>query len=122
MTNGHAQDSGKESSSVTKSSFSPPLTKLEKKWLKEKFDGEFKFLRMYNLSISEEEDRDEGRQLLRAFMVQDDDSEEGRRSMPSFERDLEQDLTSHAADYHFSGDELDWSISDMRSTPSWLTG
>ena len=108
MTNGHAQDSGKQSSSVTKSSLSPPLTKSETKWLKEKFDGEFKFLRMYNLSIYKEEDRDEGRRLLRAFIVQDDDSEEDRRSMSSFERDLERDPTSHAADYHFSGDEQDW--------------
>ena len=51
----------------------PPLTEVEKEWLKENFSNEFTFLRAYGLSIYKEEDREEGRRILRAFMA--DESE-----------------------------------------------
>ncbi|KAL6716765.1 hypothetical protein ACLMJK_006333 [Lecanora helva] len=50
------------------SSSVPPLTQSEKKWLKDSWGGEFKFLRDHGYSIYEEEDREEGRRLVRAFM------------------------------------------------------
>ena len=59
-----------------------PLTKDEKKWLKDNYGGEFHFLRQHELSIYEEGDRAEGRSILRAFMQKDgpDDAEESGRS------------------------------------------
>lgn len=50
------------------SSSNPDLSYSEKQWLKENWGGEFKFLRAYGLSIHKEEDREEGRLILRAMM------------------------------------------------------
>ncbi|KAK4033178.1 hypothetical protein C8A01DRAFT_40370 [Parachaetomium inaequale] len=50
---------------------SPPYTKEEKDWLKRHWDGEFKFLLAYGMSIYKEEDREEGRRIVRAMMEQD---------------------------------------------------
>jgi hypothetical protein len=46
----------------------PPLTQEEKQYLEEHYGGEYRFLRLYQLSIYKEEDRQEGRRILRAFM------------------------------------------------------
>lgn len=54
----------------------PPLTKDEKDYLKKHYGGEFRFLRMYELSIYKEEDREEGRRILRAFMSEPEDEAE----------------------------------------------
>jgi len=51
-----------------------PLTKVEKDWLKKHFNGEFHFLLCYELSIYKEEDREEGRQIMRALMQDDDEA------------------------------------------------
>jgi hypothetical protein len=51
----------------------PPLTKLEKDYLAKHWGGEYKFLMMYELSIYKEEDREEGRRILRAFMSDTED-------------------------------------------------
>lgn len=48
-----------------------PLTKEEKIWLKNYFGDEFHFLREHGMSIYKEEDREDGRRLLRAFMQAD---------------------------------------------------
>ncbi|KAL8915366.1 MAG: hypothetical protein Q9171_000236 [Xanthocarpia ochracea] len=107
---------------------SAPLTKSEKTWLKDNFGDEFHFLRAYGLSIYEEEDREEGRRILRALMDDgsldddgtdddgstednedsEDDEDRDPGSPDSFERELEEDPTSHFADRHFSAQELDW--------------
>ena len=87
----------------------PPLTSSEKKWLKDNFGDEFHFLRDYGLSIYKDEDREEGRSMIRAFIRgNDEEEEEDDGSENSFLRELEEDPTSHAADYHFSSQELDW--------------
>lgn len=44
------------------------LSREEKTWLKKYYGSEFSFLRQYSLNIFEEEDREEGRTLLRSFM------------------------------------------------------
>ena len=49
----------------------PPLTSEEKAWLNEHWGGEFKFLAAYGLSIYKEEDREEGRRIVRGMMAQD---------------------------------------------------
>lgn len=84
----------------------PHLTDFEKKWLKDHYGSEFHFLRSHGLSIYEDEDRAEGRRILRALMDAESGSDED--SLNSFERDLVEDPSSHAADYHFSPAELDW--------------
>ena len=104
----------------------PPLTQDEKKWLKDHYGGEFHFLRQHGLSIYKEEDRDEGRSILRALM-QDDDSDDADEledsdagSINSFLRDLEQDSTSHFADHLFSEPELDWIKVHYRHSGNFL--
>ena len=59
---------------------SPPYTAKEKRWLKKNFGGEFRFLRMYALSIYDEDEREEGRAIARGFMEHDssDDSDENQ--------------------------------------------
>lgn len=50
-----------------------PLNNEEKIWLKERFGDEFHFLRNYGHNIYKEEDREEGRALLRALIWADQD-------------------------------------------------
>ena len=65
----------------TRSSPVPPYTDEEKEWLKENWGGEFRFLRAHLLKIHDEEDRAEGRRIVRAMMHDsgpdgDDDDDE----------------------------------------------
>ena len=46
----------------------PPYTDEEKDWLKKHWDGEFKFLTAYGLRIHDEDDRADGRRMVRAAM------------------------------------------------------
>ena len=46
-------------------------TVAEQQWMKQHYGGEFKFLRAYGLKICDEEDREEGRQILRSMMAED---------------------------------------------------
>ncbi|KAF2500364.1 hypothetical protein BU16DRAFT_523161 [Lophium mytilinum] len=68
---------------------SPGYNAAEKAWLKTHFGNEFKFLRMYALSIYKEEDREEGREIVRAFMENDsqDEGDEDEESEESDEDD-----------------------------------
>ena len=50
-----------------------PYTEEEKSWLKHHYGGEFRFLRLYNLNIGKEEDREEGRAIARTFMQADEE-------------------------------------------------
>lgn len=52
---------------------SGPLTSAEKTWLKTHYRTEFNFLRVHGLSIFKDEDREEGRTILRAIMSDDSD-------------------------------------------------
>ena len=54
----------------------PPYTDEEKEWLKENWGGEFRFLRAHLLKIHDEEDRAEGRRIVRAMMHGSDDSDD----------------------------------------------
>lgn len=47
-------------------------TQEEKAWLKKNYGGELQFLRAYGLSIYDEEEREEGRSILRGLMQADD--------------------------------------------------
>ena len=48
-----------------------PYTDVEKAWLNKHFSSEFAFLRQYGLSIHKDEDREEGKRILRTFMGDD---------------------------------------------------
>ncbi|KAM0450936.1 hypothetical protein ACHAO4_006328 [Trichoderma viride] len=88
-----------------------PYTTEEKQWLKKHYGGEFKFLMAYEMSIYNEEDRAEGRAIMRA-LAKDDESNDGHEMEEDEEEEEEDeedsDLDGHLADYHFSQQELDW--------------
>lgn len=48
-----------------------PLTTAEKQWLKEHWGGEWKFLQAYRLDMTNDEERAEGRAIVRAMMKHD---------------------------------------------------
>ncbi|KAG9757716.1 hypothetical protein KCU73_g4264, partial [Aureobasidium melanogenum] len=92
------------------------LTAEEKEFLKKHYGNEFKFLMSYGLSIHKEEDREEGRSILRALMSKSDDEaapledSDDDQSVESndFLAEIERDPTSHVADYKFSAEQLDF--------------
>jgi hypothetical protein len=87
----------------------PPLTQDESDFLKKHYGGEFKFLLTYGLSIHKEEDREAGRDILRAMMIAETEEEaEESDESNDFLADLEQDPSSHVADYKFTSDQLDF--------------
>jgi hypothetical protein len=91
---------GSGSESARFATTNPPYTDAEKAFLKENWRNEYDFLIQYGLQIHKEEDRDEGRSILRAIM-QEGDSDEN----------IEDDgleYVGHQADYNFSSDQLDW--------------
>lgn len=103
---------------ASKSDSAPPLTTVEKDFLKKHYGNEPKFLLMPELSIYKEDDREEGRRILRALMSDledeadalEDSEDDDDQSVESndFLADLERDPTSHVADYKFSNDQLDY--------------
>lgn len=82
----------------------------EKGFLKANFKNEYHFLQIHGLSIYKEDDRDEGKAILRKLMQAETDNgaeEDQDPDMSQFEKDLEADPMSHLADRHFSAAELD---------------
>ncbi|KAL8388806.1 hypothetical protein RB595_008944 [Gaeumannomyces hyphopodioides] len=72
-TNQEVSDGGKVKDEA-EAAPSASYTKEEKDWLKRGWGGEFKFLAAYGLSIYKDEDRDEGRRIVRAMMEHDEDT------------------------------------------------
>ncbi|KAL8735800.1 MAG: hypothetical protein Q9166_000664 [cf. Caloplaca sp. 2 TL-2023] len=117
---------------------SPPLTQAEKQWLKDNYGDEFDFLRQHGLSIYKDEQREEGRRILRVLKDidtadstddgddgstptdSDEDSDDDDESTNSFLRDLESDPTSHVADRFFTDKELDWIAANYRHSGNFL--
>lgn len=64
----------------------------------------------YGLNIYKEEDRHDGKQILKGLMAENSDGEEEEEEEEenSFLADLEADPASHVADYHFDKIELEW--------------
>lgn len=48
-----------------------PLTSEETAWLNKHYGGEFHFLNSYGLRITSDDDREEGRRIMRALMSAD---------------------------------------------------
>ena len=118
---GVAKAASKSSSTLQTPAANPPITQAEKKWLKNNYKDEFHFLRNHGLSIYKEDDREEGRLIMRAMMEQDEgDDEKDSDSDNSFLRELEEDPMSHVADYHFSAKQLDWIKKHYKHSANFL--
>ncbi|RSL87027.1 hypothetical protein CEP51_002490 [Fusarium floridanum] len=74
------------------------LSDSERAWLKEHWGNEFKFLAAYELSIYKDEDREEGRAIMRTMMAKEKESKES---------DEHTHDDSHLVDHYFSDDELE---------------
>lgn len=81
----------------------PPYTDAEKSFLKTHYGNEYRFLVQHGLKIYSEEDREEGRSILRAIMREDVESSDDEET-----EDDEFHLEGHQADYNFSEKQLDW--------------
>ncbi|KAL2030954.1 hypothetical protein VTO58DRAFT_108309 [Aureobasidium pullulans] len=110
-----------------KATSSAPLTTEESAFLKKNYGGEFKFLMSFGLKMHNEDDREEGRRILRAFMSEEDDepmadSDDAEDSDESndFLAELEEDPTSHLADYKFSPDQLDFIKKNYRHSGNFM--
>ena len=107
-----------------------PLSAVEKKWLANHYGNESEFLKAYGYEVHDEQGRADSRRILRA-MIQDDEKgwaklglrlghgdsdeddtvlneDEDEDDTSSFIRELEEHPESHAADYHFSEEQLKW--------------
>ena len=117
-----AKAASKSSSASQAPATNPPITQAEKKWLKDNnYKDEFHLLREQGLSIYKEEDRAEGRLIMRAIMEQDQDHDgEGGNGDNSFLRELEEDPMSHMADYSFSAEQLDWIKKHYKHSANFL--
>ncbi len=56
------------SHSAARNEWDEPYSSTEKEWLRQFFESEFKFLLQHGLSINKEDDRAEGRSIVRAMM------------------------------------------------------
>ena len=131
----NAHQAGRQSTPVIPSNGDAPYSTEEKAWLKKNFGGEYKFLRSFGLSIYDEEDRTDGRSIVRSMMMEDggepretdreckipvlggrnhdnegedEDDDDDELDNDGFLQELEDDPMSHLADYNFSPAELKW--------------
>ncbi|KAL9622659.1 MAG: hypothetical protein Q9160_002969 [Pyrenula sp. 1 TL-2023] len=91
-------------------------TKSEKQWLKIHYGDEFHLLRDFGLSIYKDEDREEGRTILRKIMA-DEEFVPAIPNKPANTKDYDtedefegsdEDVEGHMADWHFDKESLDW--------------
>ncbi|RYP81276.1 hypothetical protein DL770_005942 [Monosporascus sp. CRB-9-2] len=82
-----------------------PLSAEEKQWLKKNWGGEFKFLASHGLSINKEEDRQEGRIILRA-MLASSDGDDSDDSDIGWDDPKDDRPERQLADSYFDADEL----------------
>ncbi len=85
-----------------------PYTPEEREFLKKNWGGEYKFLLQHGLKIHNEDDRTEGRSILRALMEEDASDEDFGGDFGEDFEDEEFDFEGHQADYNFSSQQLDW--------------
>ena len=121
----------------------PAYTKQEKRWLVKQYGGEFNFLQLQGLELGNDEDHAEGRRIARAIIasegegdVDDDDEEEAEAEEDedyddgelgdngseanSLLDEIENDPTSHMADYAFSSEELAWIKKNFQHSGNFL--
>ncbi|KAF7552748.1 hypothetical protein G7046_g7312 [Stylonectria norvegica] len=111
---------------------SAPLTPTEKEWLKANYKNEYKFLKIFGLSIYKPDDREEGRAIIRTFMDKADDSDSLPGMMASFslvdypstdndEDELDSEPDAHLADYNFTTAELAWIKAEWGSSSKFMS-
>ncbi|KAF3065653.1 hypothetical protein CFAM422_009504 [Trichoderma lentiforme] len=102
-----------------------PYTAKEKAWLKEHYQGEYKFLMSYGLSIYDEEDREEGRAIMRAMVSPDEDDDEDEEDKETEEdeddEEEEEDEDDDFADYLFDEKELAWIKKHFQNSETFLS-
>jgi hypothetical protein len=107
----------------------PSLSPAEQSWLKKHHGNEWKFLRTFGFNMTKDEQRAEGRAVLKSMMAEEKaeqgvDSSEEDESADSdtndFLADLEADPTSHMSDYLFPEKELDWIEENYRHTGNFM--
>lgn len=96
-----------------------PYTAEETTFLKKNYGSEYHFLMQHGLKIHNEEDREEGRAILRAIMREDEMSElEGSKDE---EDDFdESQFEGHQADYNFTERQLDWIEKHYRNSEQFM--
>lgn len=67
-----ANNKSQKAQSTATGSTAAPYNAEEKGWLKEHWKGEFHFLQSNQLSIYDEEEREEGRRIMRAMAERDE--------------------------------------------------
>ncbi|CAO2649753.1 Nn.00g010450.m01.CDS01 [Neocucurbitaria sp. VM-36] len=82
-------------------------TAEETAFLKKNYGSEFHFLIQHGLKIHVQEDREEGRAILRAVMREGEMSEEEESDDREDDFD-ESEFEGHQADYNFTNRQLDW--------------
>lgn len=92
---------------ITSGHHAAPYTPEETTFLKENYGSEFHFLIQYGLKIQVQEDREEGRVILRAIMREDEVSEDEEEDDKEDDFD-ESEFEGHQADYNFTHPQLDW--------------
>jgi hypothetical protein len=104
---------------ATSSPDAAPYTDEETTFLKENFGSEFHFLMQYGLKIHDEEDREEGRVILRAIMREDEMSEDEESDDKEDDYD-ESEFEGHQADYNFTERQLDWIEKHYRNSEQFM--
>jgi hypothetical protein len=64
-------------------------TTAEKQWLKDEWGDEYHFLRAYRLSIYKDDDREEGRAIVRAY-IREDDEDQAEGGLPTADDNTEE--------------------------------
>ena len=90
-------------------------TAEEKAFLKKNCGSEFHFLTQHGLKIHDEEDREEGRAILRAVMREDDMSSDEEEDF-----DEESEFEGHQADYNFTDRQLEWIEKHYRNSEQFM--
>lgn len=89
-------------------------TDAEKAFLKKHYGSELKFLMTQGLSIYKDERREDGRQILRALMQDEDEDGEDDEEGSEF------DFTGHQADYNFTHKQLDWIEKNYKNSENFM--
>lgn len=95
-----------------------PYTTEETAFLKKHYQSEFHFLMQHGLKMFNEQDREEGRGILRAIMREDEESE--NEESEDEESDDEWDPEGHQADYNFTERQLDWIEKHYRNSEQFM--
>ncbi|KAF1913067.1 hypothetical protein BDU57DRAFT_457153, partial [Ampelomyces quisqualis] len=96
-----------------------PYSAEEKAFLKKYYGSEWHFLLQHGLRIHKEEDREDGRAILRDIMREDKMSD-GEQSDDHENGCNESEFEGHQADYNFTHRQLDWIETNYRNSEQFM--